>query len=131
MADIITLRPSLLSYRNRVVLDGVVLFLDIEYRVRTNDWFLSVFDSVLSPIVEGVRVVASFPLLRDVRDARLPPGDLIAIRQSVNEDLPRAGELGQTVLLYYIRDEDIEQAREDVEIQPANFIAPAAIRSVT
>jgi len=130
MADIITLRPALLTYRNRVVLDNVVLFLAVQYRARTNDWFLSVLDAQEEPILEGIRVVTSYPLLSGVRDERLPPGQLIAIRQSENEDIPRAGELGDEVLLYYIREEDVEEARLDAGTSGEDLISPAAIRGV-
>lgn len=130
MGDIITLRPSLLTWRNRVVLDGVRLTLYVQYRARTNDWFLDVLDPEDDPIAQGVRVVASYPLLQGVRDDRLPPGDLWAIRQGDPPTIARAGELGTNVLLYYLRQADFDEAAAEAGALPRDLIAPAAIKSV-
>lgn len=132
MADLITLRPALLTYRNRVVLDGVVIYLGIQYRARTNDWFLSVFDAQQDPIVQGVRVQVGLPLLRGLRDERLPPGKLLAGRDGSDFDLPRQGEFGGAVKLFYIRQADIDEALEDLDAPaPGSLVAPQTVLEVT
>lgn len=130
MAQLITLRPSLLAYQNEVVIDDTTLILDIEYRARTNDWFLSVYDSALSPIVEGVRVVSSYPLLRGTQDSRLPDGQLWAIREGSTQENARIGELGTAVLLYYATRAELDAILAAQANTARDLITPQAIKSI-
>lgn len=132
MADLITLRPELLAYRNQVVIDGVVLYIDVEYRSRTNDWFVGLLDAALSPIVQGVRVQCGVPLFRGTVDERLPPGFFLAVREGDSSEIPRAGELGAAVKLTYVRQADVDEVIATIsEPLPGSLLAPAAVKGVT
>jgi len=128
--SLITLRPSLLAYQTEVVIEGVTLILDVEYRARTNDWFLSVYDVALSPIVEGVRVNSNTDLFRGLRDSRMPDGVFIAL-SAPEITTPRIGQLGDAAKLYFASQDAIDALREADADGWRALITPQAIKSVT
>jgi len=121
----ITIRPELLDYRDTITLGGVVLALDLSYRVRTDDWWLSLYDEEGAPIITGRRIVTGWPLLVGVFDQRLPQGLFIALRLGEGEADARAGELGRDVVLTFFEPADL-----DALAPPANPLAPRAVLSI-
>jgi hypothetical protein len=71
--------PSQPSIKLSTALDGVTFFLALVWNERDGRWYLDVSDYAEEPIIEGVRVVVGWPLLKRVVDTRRPAGDLIAI----------------------------------------------------
>ena len=121
----IVVRPELLDYLDTVTLDGLILTVGLSYRVRTNDWWLSLFDEEGSPLLQGKRVVTGWPLNIGVFDPHLPRGLFIALRLGEGEDDARAGELGRTVKLTFW------EAAELAELAPAQDpLAPRAVVSI-
>lgn len=90
------------DYTQRTILDGVEYILAFRWNGRAAKWFFSLYDQSGDPIVEGVKVVADFPLLRPVSDTRKPPGDLIALDTTGEGRDPGLGELGDRVILTYL-----------------------------
>jgi hypothetical protein len=128
----IRLRASLLAYQNTIALDGVVITLDVTYHVRTDDWWLSIYAEDGTPIVEGRRMVSTWPLLLGTVDDRLPRGVLVLLPigtqqavEGVRRDLPGAGELGDTWRLVYYDADDLAAFEEDTDL-----LEPRAIREV-
>lgn len=83
----------------RSTLDGRDYVLTFQWSAREERWFLSVADESNDPIASGLKIVANVPLGRRVRDARWPPGWIIAL--SENDEAPLLDELGGRVVLYY------------------------------
>lgn len=127
----ITLRPALLAYQNTVVISGVTLTLDVEYRVRDDDWWLSILDAQGEPIAQGIRVVVGRPLPAGVFDERLPQGGrFIAVRlEDGDYSHPRAGELGAEVRLLW---QDSADVRADIEEAGlgVNYLQVRSIKSI-
>lgn len=128
----ITLRPSLLAYQDTIVIDGVTLTLDVEYRVRDADWWLSILDAQGAPIAECIRVTIGRPIPAGVYDARLPPGGVFfAVRLEEGDfSHPGPGELGDAVrLLWLTRDDVLAQIGE--EGGSVDYLAIAKVKSIT
>lgn len=121
----ITLRPTLLAYRDTITLGGVVLILDITYHARTDDWWISFLDEELSPITEGRRVVTGWPLNIGVRDDRMPDGLFLAVRIGEGEADARTGELGRQVRLVFLDADDVASLS-----QTTSPLVPRAVLSV-
>jgi hypothetical protein len=63
----------------RINLDGRVYTLVMKWNEGQETWYLSLYDSEESPIVQGLRIVSNWPLLRYYHfDTRTPPGELYA-----------------------------------------------------
>lgn len=121
----ITIRPELLDYRDTITLGGVVLTLDVAYRVRTDDWWLSLYDEEGLPIITGRRIVTGWPLTVGVFDTRLPQGLFIALRLGEGEGDATQGELGRDVVLTFWEPSDL------ADLAPAaDPLAPRAILSI-
>lgn len=121
----IALRPELLDYRNTITLGGVVLTLDVAYRVRTDDWWLSLYDEEGAPIITGRRIVTGWPLTIGVFDTRLPQGLFVALRLGEGEADARLGELGRDVVLTFFEPDDL------AALAPATDpLAPRAVLSI-
>jgi hypothetical protein len=127
----ITLRPALLAYQDTIVIQGVTLTLDIEYRVRDDDWWLTLIGADGLPIASGLRVTTGRPLPAGVFDPRLPQGGrFVAVRlEDGNFDDPRAGELGTAVRLLWVSLEDVQADIAEAG-QATDWIAPARIKSI-
>jgi hypothetical protein len=103
------LRPDLAHYRFRCALDGRTYTFEVRFNERDGAHRISVGTESGAPIVQGVRVVLEWPLLRRYRDVRLFPGDLIAIDTASEGREPGFGELGDRVLLLYLAPDEIAE----------------------
>ena len=121
----IAIRPELLDYRDTITLGGVVLTLDVAYRVRTDDWWLSLYDEEGLPIITGRRIVTGWPLTIGVFDPRLPQGLFIALRLGEGDADATQGELGRDVVLTFWEPADL------ADLAPAaDPLAPRAVLSI-
>lgn len=83
-----------------VELDGSSYTLTFSYSERASLWCLSIFfidNGVLVPVLEGVALVANWPILAGVTHANRPKGEL-AIRATRD---PSRSELGASADLIY------------------------------
>jgi hypothetical protein len=85
----------------QVTLEGRLYTLRLAWNIRAEAWFLSVYDSAGSAVLEGKKVVADWDLLRTVVDSRRPPGQLLALDLEGTGEAPGLAELGERVILVY------------------------------
>lgn len=89
------------EFTQTVQLDGSTFILAFSFSDRTQLWFLSLYfqdNGVAVPILEGIAVVADYPILAGVTHANRPKGELAvrvsgASRDPGREDLGAAAEL--------------------------------------
>ena len=79
----------------RVKLDGRVYGLELNWNQTAEGWFFSLLDSEDSPIMQGVRIVSNWPLLRWRKwDSRCPPGELVATDGTTDGTPPKFDDFG-------------------------------------
>jgi hypothetical protein len=98
----IPISPDLEFQSFSVRLDGVDFTLEVRWNARAAAWMLTVGDAVGRVLLAGRRVVVGFPLLGRFADARLPPGELLAIDTADSDVEAQLGELGRRVELVYV-----------------------------
>jgi hypothetical protein len=95
-----TVNDGSTKFRFETELEGTLYRFLFIWNERDEAWFMTVSDTDDDPIASGVRVVADFPLLRRVADARAPLGDIVAL-DSTGEGDPGLADLGVRVSLVY------------------------------
>jgi hypothetical protein len=98
---VLPIEPGEPSFTVEVELSGRLYTLGFDYNTRLAAWSMSIFDASLSPIVQGVRVVADAGLLDIFVDERLPPGQILAVDTSEKGIDPGEDDLGDRVILVY------------------------------
>jgi hypothetical protein len=77
-------------------LDGRDYVLRFSFNEREERWHLSVFNDQEEPLLQGLKLLTSWPLLRNHRyDDRLPPGELMVIDLTGLDAPPGFAELGE------------------------------------
>jgi hypothetical protein len=89
-----------------VTLDDVPFRVRWLYSERAGVWTFYLSDSADQPIVSGVRVVLNVDLLDGVADERRPPGPLLVVNPSGDEE-PTLETLGNGVSVVYLTAADI------------------------
>lgn len=92
-------------FEQRVKLDGREYFLTTKWNQREGRWYISLFDNVQEPIVESIKLVSNWPLLRYYKfDPRTPPGELFAMDRTGDGSPPGFDDVGsgKRVELTYI-----------------------------
>lgn len=103
---------TLSSYTQRTILDGREYLLTLQWNQRAAAWFLSIADQEGDPIADGLRLVANWPVNRNLTDARGPFGLIIPLDTSGAGLDPGLHELGDRVLLVYVDVADIPAPEE-------------------
>lgn len=93
--------PSQPSVKLSTTLDGVVFYLELDWHERDSRWYLSVLDYAEEPLIEGVRIVHGWPLMKRVVETRRPGGELVAIDLSGASEDP-GEEWGERWRLVYV-----------------------------
>jgi hypothetical protein len=88
-----------------VTLDGTDYQLEFRHNSREDSWYFNLLDVAGDVIRSGIRCVINFPLIRLVREATRPPGELFCLdtRQVPND--PLLADLGINSIISYV-DED-------------------------
>ena len=88
--------PGVPYFTQKTRLDGRDFLLRFAYNERAERFSLSIFDESEQPVLLGLLLVANWPLLRHYRaDARLPPGELMAVDLTGDGSPPTLDELGE------------------------------------
>lgn len=89
----------------RIPLDGRLYTLTLSWNQWASSWSLSLYDAEDSPILQGLRIISNWPLLRYYKyDPRCPPGELIAHDLTGDGSPPRFDDFGidkRVELTYY------------------------------
>lgn len=107
---VIPTSPGVPYFRQKTKLEGREYVLDFAYNQRIQRWHLSIFDEEETPLVQGLKLVVNWPLLRHYRyDSRIPPGELMALAQDGTHEPPGIDELGEgkRVELCYLEAADL------------------------
>jgi hypothetical protein len=94
--------PEASAWRQRLVLDGAAYFLVATYNVRVDRWFFSLADANQEAVVEGRMVLCNRNLLRRLSTFNGPPGKLVAVDLSKQNQPPTRANFGKTVGLFYL-----------------------------
>jgi hypothetical protein len=89
-------------YTQRITLDGIEYIFKLDWFEREGRWYLSLYTVDNQPLALGIKIVANWPILRRFKDARMPPGLLMAVDLSpMNGEPPGYTDLGTRVRLHY------------------------------
>lgn len=95
-------QQNLGAWTQRTTLDGVDYLLDFVWNARDPAWFVSISSIDGTELVNGIKLVSNWPLLRTHRYINgLPPGELIAVDLSGSIDKAGYGDLSNGVKLTY------------------------------
>lgn len=100
--------PGVPSYFYRIALSGEEYEIRLVWRERAAGWYMTISDLDGDPLAEGVRLVCSYPLIRNRSQAtKAIPGQLYAFDLSDSGDAsPGLEDLGRRVGLYYVEPEE-------------------------
>jgi hypothetical protein len=93
-------RTDLSVYGLTVDLDDVIFSLRFTFNVRSNHWYMDVYDIDGSPLREGVKLVSNWPLLTAWMARGRPEGEFIAANPSSDDD-PDRDTIGTSSVLVY------------------------------
>lgn len=97
-----------LFWSQTTTLDGVSYLLEFRYNTRESCYYLQISQPDGTVLVQGIKLVTNFRLLRRRIDTRLPPGDIVAVAYDGSPAPAALGELGigQRVELVYLTAEE-------------------------
>lgn len=96
-----------LYYDQTVGLEGLEYLMRFTWMNRTSQWLLDIYDQDENPLASGIALVVGWSLLRRFKDSRLPPGVLMCVDVTgQNNEISVPGDLGDRVLLMYITSDD-------------------------
>jgi hypothetical protein len=91
-------------YSQITALEGASFLLTFSYNQRCDCWYLSVaMPDGSGDIVNGLKILTNWPLLRQCADPRLPPGEIFCFTNTTDLSPPRFADLlpsGRSVLVY-------------------------------
>jgi len=78
----IPVNKNLPRYVQRIALSKVTYTLLMDYNTRADRWFLSIMDSIGTPIVMGLPLLVMRDVLGPYKTRPIPPGSLFAVDYS-------------------------------------------------
>ena len=92
-----------------VALDGTTYLLTFNYNQRCDCWYLSVGTNDGSDIVNGLKILSNWPLLKHCADNRLPMGEIVCFSTTLDVTPARLADLevGGRCQLTYIPSTDL------------------------
>lgn len=102
MSLVLPTRTDLARYSFDIDLDAAKFTFDFEWNDRDAGWYFSMADADGVALLSGRRVVLGYPLIRIYKGAGFPPGELVAIDTSSQNQEPGFGDLGERVKLIYV-----------------------------
>ena len=70
------------SFQQEVVLDNDSYVLNFNWNSRGGFWDFSILDTLLNPILQGLKVVLNYPLTRQFKYKDIPQGEFYAVDAS-------------------------------------------------
>lgn len=111
MAVLIPIPPNTPHFTMQVVLDSVLYGLQLHWNARAAAWYLDIFDGGgfedANLIAAGRKVVVDGAIWLRLRDARLPPGMMVAVDTSSTAVEAGINDLGARVQLMYLSRVDL------------------------
>lgn len=89
-------------------LDGTAYVLEFRYNQREQVYYLRILLPDQTVLAQGIKIVSNYRLLQAYANAKMPPGEIVAMAQGVNDTPAALGELGngqRVELVYYTRAE--------------------------
>ncbi len=99
---LIPVSPTAPHFSQQTALDGTTYLLDFDWNEREGAWYFGISTAEGDPIAVGRRVCASWPLLRNVVDARRPVGEIFPTDSGPDGIDPAFADLGTRVTLVYV-----------------------------
>lgn len=94
-------------WTQRTTLAGRTYALTFDWSQRDGKWSLDLADQDGSLIRAGIPLVTNVPLLRFVRDARRPPGELFVFDTEERAEDPAFDDIGTRFTLAYVEPGEI------------------------
>jgi hypothetical protein len=95
------------TWIQNVSLEGVDYQLGFGFNDREGFWYMDLLDTEDNPIVYGIKLVSNVPLLRSLRVAPRPPGELMIVDTRTPARDPGFDDLGVNVFLGYIESDSL------------------------
>lgn len=98
---------GLTNYSQTTVLEGTAYLLTFSYNQRENCWYLSMATEEGDDIIDGMKLVCSWPITRKCADPRAPQGELMVISNTSDNSPPGLADLapgGRCILNYFTSD---------------------------
>jgi len=108
MPSIIPFDNSFASFSEEVTLDNVPYLLTFNYNIRFDFWTVSFKTRDETAIADGIKIVLNYELIRKYPELGLPPGALFAIDTTGKEERVSRYNLGDTVQLYYLSEDEVD-----------------------
>jgi len=89
-------------YSETVLLEGTSYNLFFKWNVRDSAWYMSIQTSNQVDIVDGIKIVCDWGLLRRYRSLAVPPGEIVAVDTTGAGIDPGLNDLGTRVILTYV-----------------------------
>lgn len=106
MSEIIQFTSDYPRYTFQTTLDNIVYNFEVRWNTLNEFWTFDMLDIGNSPILNGVKIVLGYPLIRRFFKTELPGGDIVAV--DTTQSLQRVGrqDLGNNVkMVYFTKDE--------------------------
>lgn len=97
-----------------VTLDGIPFRITLAYNFRGLYWTLSIYDRDRAPLVQGIKLVPEYELLRQFPGRGLPPGQLITFAADGSQVIGEA-DLGTKFPLVYVPEAEVAEPASPVE----------------
>jgi hypothetical protein len=88
-------------YRMELDLDGSNYAIYMNWNDRARGWFMSLELPDGTQLMDGRRVVLSWPLLARITDPRRPPGEIVCLDTSGEDREPGRHDIGERVQVLY------------------------------
>lgn len=96
------------SFTQNIVLDNIVLNFKFVWNGRDNSWYMSIFDSVNDPILQGIKIVNGWELIKRYTDIRLPQGILLVVSLKDDEEVIGRDSMLDDYNLIYFTEEEVD-----------------------
>lgn len=98
------------AFTQQVTLDGSIYQVSLIWNGRDDAWFISFAEQDGTPILDALKIVPGYELIRRFKDSRLPPGALLTADMTDTGDYPTRDNLGVDVKLVYMTEAEVNAA---------------------